>query len=88
MVRCDEEGWTEICNHDSSGRRGLWIRVTPRDAFNENGFQTEPITRLELCAGREGDDWYVSLKGGDATGCQCLTDLVSCLWYASPENMS
>ena len=48
MLRCNEEGWTEILVPDSTGRRGLWVRQT--------------LTTIELCAGREGDDAYVRLE--------------------------
>ena len=37
--------------HDTDGRRGIWWRRTPGT--------------IEVCAGREGDDWHVKLSVGD-----------------------
>lgn len=48
MMRMNEPGWVELARPD--GRRGVWIRVTDRG--------------IELCAGREGDDEYLSLEKG------------------------
>ena len=49
MLRCDEDGWEEIvCT--GGNRHGLWIRL------GLNGF--------EICAGKDGDDVYLSLVTG------------------------
>lgn len=46
--------------HDPSGRRGLWARIT------EGPTGDRGAVKVELCAGREGDDAYVSFER-DAT---------------------
>lgn len=59
-MRCNGPGWIELACPD--GRRGLWARVTDKG--------------IELCAGREGDDAYVSLPW------ETIDDLASVLGYA------
>lgn len=51
MRRCDEPGWTLEVRDDPSGRRGIWTRSSSPD-------------RLEICAGREGDDAYLDVRVG------------------------
>ncbi len=45
MLRYQEEGWIRIGRYDSARRRSLWARRTDGE-------------RIEVCAGREGDDCY------------------------------
>ena len=47
MIRRCEPGWLQLLPFDEAGRRSLWIRVSS--------------DKVELCAGREGDDAYVVL---------------------------
>lgn len=53
-MRALEEGWELLSAHDPNGRRGVWMRSTPRN--------TDTPTSIELCAGREGDDAYVKIE--------------------------
>ena len=53
--RCHQPGWDRIGRMDSSERRSLWLRTT--------GAGDDTIA--ELCAGREGDDFYVRLTPAD-----------------------
>lgn len=64
-MRCNEPGWEAISVPD--GRRGLWLR------FNL------PTGKLEVCAGREGDDAYVVLSVGKRLTQKKLTSLIDCL---------
>lgn len=73
--RCNEPGMAPIVIPD--GRRGLWTRET-KDA------EDLPV-RLEICAGREGDDAYVSLTAGVAPTSRDLYELhdtLLCLGFA------
>lgn len=58
-----EPGWWLQVRDDPSQRRGIWTRETPRFSTVVQSFG--PIERLEICAGREGDDVYVDLRVGD-----------------------
>lgn len=73
--RCNDVGMVPIAIPD--GRRGLWTRET-KDA------NALPV-RLEICAGREGDDSYVFLTAGVAPTSHDLYELqdaLLCLGYA------
>ena len=75
MFRCNEPGMVPIIIPD--GRRGLWTRET-RD---ERGRPT----RLDICAGREGDDAFVSMAAGvppTSLDLFSLHDALSCLGFA------
>ena len=63
--RYTEPGWELMSMHDSVYRRGVWYR--------QNG------DAVELCAGREGDDWFVRLEPGkvDASALRHLLDCLS-----------
>jgi hypothetical protein len=50
-----EDGWVEIANKDPSGRRGVWIKLSNRDAIDSE--QT-----ISICYGREGDDHIFEIK--------------------------
>lgn len=84
LMRCNEPGWVLCAMNDESHRRGVWMRTTQDPV-------TKFITKLEVCAGREGDDWYVSLEPGEVTVRQ-LYNLEECLnmgaamvrWYYQP----
>jgi hypothetical protein len=58
------DGWRCCANHDRSGRRGMWYRVADG--------------RIEVRAGREGDDNYMSAPIDSATG-RGLRDLCETL---------
>jgi len=47
-MRSNEPGWIRLFKYDNAKRRSLWIRM-----FDN---------KIEFCAGREGDDSYVSLN--------------------------
>ena len=52
----DELSAYECCSmHDPTGRRGIWFRLP--------GGPTD-FTRIEICAGREGDDYHLTLAAG------------------------
>lgn len=55
-----EGGWWRIGQVDPPVRRSLWVRLTMADG---TWFAPESewgsVTKVELCAGREGDDAYV-----------------------------
>lgn len=64
--RCAEPGWTLVASHDDTGRRGLWMRGDAQEG-------------IELCAGREGDDEYVSLKPGETLTGEMLSRIYACM---------
>jgi len=66
-------GYQEIYRHDS--RRGVWLRVVL-------GAATMAPTRVELCAGREGDDHYVKLEAGQTLTPEMLFGLAEVVAYA------
>ena len=82
-MRLHEAGWILLCMHDPVGRRGIWARTAP--ATGEGA--TYVPARLELCAGREGDDVYVVLDGTEgAVENPCISrSLRDLLDYATPE---
>lgn len=61
--------------HDPSGRRGLWTRWKTQDV---------EAPTLEICGGREGDDYYVCLATGKALSLADMTTLedafATCAW--------
>ena len=67
MLRCREPGWIMLAMHDGAGRRGLWMRVGEG--------------KVEFCAGREGDDAYVSVYAGP----RLLADFRGVLGYAEEQ---
>lgn len=56
MNRINEPGWIRIGIMCNAGRRSVWTR----DVRVDNGDESELIA-IELCSGREGDDWYVKV---------------------------
>jgi hypothetical protein len=76
MMRCEQPGWIQIANHDPSGRRGLWYRVSasPGD---------DPKACIEVCSGREGDDSYVKLSPGQTLTDRDIYDLFDVLMVAA-----
>ena len=66
LLRIAQSGWENIGITCPAGRRSLWMRLT----MNDGKFSTEEpdqpgirqARRIELCAGREGDDAYVSIE--------------------------
>jgi len=69
--RYEEPGWEVVDVPDPSGRRGLWTRTTKTD----EGL----VTKFEVCAGREGDDYYVSLEAGQELDSLTLYELAEAL---------
>lgn len=67
MSRANEDGWILCSMNDPSGRRGLWFRVS------------EDSTCVEICAGREGDDLYLTLSAGEAITLSDLAKLIDAL---------
>ena len=67
-LRAEGEGWVLAGMNDPSGRRGLWYRESREGA------------RLEVCAGREGDDRYVQLNLGEKITRELLDSLAQCLY--------
>lgn len=63
-ARCLRYGWEEVALPD--GRRGLWRR---------HGECECGALRVELCAGREGDDAYVCFTLGEVVSHAQLADL-------------
>lgn len=51
--RCWGPGWRLAAMNDSTGRRGIWYR-----------FDLTNPTSIEICGGREGDDFYVRFVVG------------------------
>lgn len=47
MEDIEKPGWVTIAMHDPAGRRGVWMRLTG--------------LVLDVCAGREGDDWHAQI---------------------------
>jgi hypothetical protein len=48
MARIREPGWQRVGSLDKPGRRSIWVR------FGDH--------RIEICAGREGDDAYIEIE--------------------------
>jgi hypothetical protein len=91
-MNMDEPGFEEVVVPD--GRRGLWVRrwirtaeggeVPDPDRWYELGGRAGP-TRIDLAAGREGDDAEVSFRVGDVVDVRqvvLLSELVNTLRYA------
>lgn len=64
-MRCNEPGWEAVAVPD--GRRGLWFRRDPQTG------------KMEICAGREGDDAHVVLTVGECLTAETVTSLEECL---------
>lgn len=71
LNRASEPGWECISMHDPSGRRGIWFRVS-----NQN-------STIEICAGREGDDWYSKIEVGKTISIFDICSMVDCLSVGS-----
>lgn len=69
--RAFEPGWERLGEWDAAQRRSLWVRFLPRPPLEEPEDQLSEewkewaraslgwkTTAIELCSGREGDDWY------------------------------
>jgi len=67
-MRILEEGWVCAALEDPAGRRGIWFRYSAS------------ADRLEVCGGREGDDFYVDLRvDGNSLDHRQLNELVGLL---------
>lgn len=78
MSRSSEPGWVRIGRWDDAKRRSLWSRITEPP----NAASRRDATRVEVCAGREGDDLYFDLKKGDP-GFEMLLDIATAgEWFA------
>lgn len=62
MSRLDEPGWVQIGEVCPAGRRSLWVRITRTPSVNR--FADNDAYQIELCAGRVGEDNYVSFTRG------------------------
>jgi hypothetical protein len=60
-LRCEGVDWVEIGKACSAKRRSLWLRITMRAGEERAITYTGRTAKFELCAGREGDDAYVSV---------------------------
>lgn len=83
--RASEPGWSLVGEMlDPAGRRGVWYRTTPVTCYGET------ITRLEICAGREGDDNYAVLLLGETVNDRTLHEFADALntgeWCVSLRN--
>ena len=56
-ARFTEDGWERVGAVDSAGRRSIWMRLDRIDPTSDYDLVTN-IRRIELCAGREGSDFY------------------------------
>lgn len=68
-MRSSEPGYVLAAMNDPSGRRGIWYRESPVDEG------ARPLTKVEICGGREGDDCYISLAIGDVVSPDTLRSL-------------
>lgn len=71
LNRASEPGWKCISMHDPSGRRGVWFRVNSQNST------------IEICAGREGDDWYSKIEVGNIISINDIKNLAECLSVGS-----
>ncbi len=73
-LRCQEPGWTLAAMNDPVRRRGLWYKV--------DNWQSPTV--LEVCGGREGDDYYLKLELGQTVtniNLKALDNVLStCRW--------
>ena len=63
----EPHGWLLCAMNDPSGRRGIWMRRH----YNE----AKELVRLDLCAGREGDDDFCSIAVGEPVSAKALREL-------------
>ena len=62
MKRSSEPGWTQIGAMCNAGRRSVWVRETwTRSPDGDHNRKTS----IELCSGREGDDWHATITADD-----------------------
>lgn len=86
MMRCNSAGMSCVSMHDPTGRRGIWYRTettptpTPTSDGQRSVTSTYPaVTKVEIVAGREGDDEEVTLRVGDTITLEMLHHLEGCL---------
>lgn len=72
-MRYKQPGWTLAAMNDPALRRGLWYRETRDGPLPPNPIRA--LLRVELCAGREGDDAYVCLEVGVPLDARTLAEL-------------
>lgn len=75
--RCFEPGW-ELCSvHDRSGRRGIWYRrINGPDQLIDGMTCKGPLVALEVCGGREGDDYYAKFTIGEPVSREAVIGLI------------
>lgn len=76
MFRCDQEGYRVVVVPD--GRRGLWARESRERAEDGEG----ALLRLELAAGREGEDAHASVSVGQTVDARLLHELAEVIGFA------
>jgi hypothetical protein len=65
MNRYRKPGWILAAMNDPANRRGIWYR------------KKDDI--LEVCGGREGDDYHVKLRVGEVIDTKAISDLMDIL---------
>ncbi len=79
-ARMTAQGWSLCAMNDDKGRRGVWMRASFMHDEHGNDLSARgEIHRLEVCAGREGDDVRVTLYRGQVLTGQQLSDLFNAL---------
>ena len=80
MMRSEEEGWRRIGVECPSGRRSLWMRFDQK----EGTFMADETTvsKLELCAGRDGDDAYIAITPSNPQFPELLGVFLTALYAA------
>mgnify|MGYP001617658492 CR=1 FL=1 len=53
----ESDGWERIGAIDAARRRSIWMKLDEID-LAALSFKSSNIKRIELCAGREGSDFY------------------------------
>ncbi len=89
-MRCTDAGMSCVSMHDPKGRRGIWYRTeteatscmrTIATSDGQRSVETTypAVTKIEIVAGREGDDESVTLRVGDTITLEMLYRLEGCL---------
>ena len=68
-----------VSMHDPTGRRGIWYRTETTPMPTPDGSTYPAVTKVEIVAGREGDDEEVTMRVGDTITLEMLHRLEGCL---------